>query len=230
MKLRLSLIIAAACLWTLWATPVGATAQQTKPTPPKVVFIKEFPGSFPDYYSVSVTEQGEAVYATAPDDAQPLRFRLSESLTRQLFQTVARLNHLRDVQLEARKKVASMGKKTLRYEAGDQRSQASFNYTENPDAAALAGLFEKISITEQHLLSLERLVRFDRLGVVKQLLQIEISMNKRELVEPSQFIPLLEEITGDTRFLHIAQERAARLLERIRTGNYSANLALGQAR
>ncbi len=223
-------LVAIVCLWTVGAAPQQTAEQPPKPPPARVIFVKEFPGSFPDYYSVTVNEKGEAVYATAPDDAQPLRFRLSESLTRQLFETVARLNHFRDVQLESRKRVAAMGKKTLRYEAGGQRSEAWFNYTENQDAVALAGLFERISITEQLLLGLERMVRFDRLGVVKQLLQIEIAMNKRELVEPAQFVPLLEDITRDSRFLHMAQERAANLLDRIRNSTSSANLAPGQSR
>lgn len=195
-----------------------APGQKTaaKPAPARVVFIKEFPGSSPAYYSVSVSEEGEAIYATAPDDSDPIRFRLPPAVLRQVFETVERLNYFQDAQLETRKKVANMGKKTLRYEGGGRRNEASFNYSENLDAMTLAGLFEKISITERHLLDLERLAHFDRLGVNQELLQIEISMNRMELVEPTQFVPLLEEIAGDSRFLHMAQERARHLLERIK--------------
>jgi hypothetical protein len=184
--------------------------------PAKVVFIKEFPRSLPDYYSVSVTEKGEAVYSTAADDPQPLRFRLSEATTREIFQLVDRLNRFQGVELETRKKVAAMGKKTLRYEAGGKRNEAGFNYSENPDAMALAGLFEKISATEQLLLNLERVSRFEKLGIMKELLQMETAMNKKELVEPSQFVPLLEEIAGNQSYLHMAQERARYLLQRIK--------------
>ncbi len=233
MNLRQGIRAALACLFLLGPASGQAPAQEPKPAaspaPARIVFIKEFPGSSPPYYAVSLTEEGAAEYATAPDDPQPLRFRLSESLTRQVFQIAARLNRFQGAQLEARRKVASMGKKTLRYEGGGQRHEASFNYSENQDAVALANLFEKISITQQHLLQLERLARFDRLGVMKQLLQIEISMNKGELVEPVQFISLLEEISGNTQYLHIARERAARLLERIRKGTHTANLIPGQS-
>ncbi len=189
----------------------------------RLVFVKEFPGSVPDYYSVTVAENGEAIYATAPDDPEPLRFRLSPSLARQFFDAAARLNYFKDARFETRRKVAAMGKKTFRYEGNGQRYETSFNYSDNPEAMALAGAFEKISTTEQHLLNLERLVRHDRLGVMKQLVQIEISLNKRELVEPGQLVPLLEEIAGNSQFLHIAQERARYLLRRFQ-GDYTPAL------
>lgn len=199
------------------AAGAKATPAEAKPAPARVTFIKQFPGSHPDYYAVSVTEDGEASYLTAPDDPQPLRFRLSEAVARNIFDTVARLNHLRGVKLESPRRVAAMGKKTLAYEANGQRNEVSFNYSENPDAVSLAGVFEKIGTTEQHAIALERAMRYDRLGVMKMLLQIEVSMNKREMVEPSQLVPMLEEISGDSRYMHIAQQRARLLLARIRS-------------
>ena len=230
MKLRLNTGAVLLVLLALCIDGGGAAAPQDKPVLPRVVFIKEFPGSSPPYISVAVSQDGEAVYATAPDDPQPVRFRLSEMLTGRVFQIAARLNHFRTSLETRKKKVASMGKKTLRYEAGAQRFETSYNFTENPDAAALTSLFENISLTEQYLIGLERVVRFDRLGVMRQLLQMEIAMKKRELVAPVQFVPLLEEIVQDSRFLNIAQERADYLLERIRDGKYSAKLNLGKAR
>lgn len=198
---------------------VHAAAQEPRPLPPRIVFVKEFPGSSPAYYSVAVNTQGAAVYTTAPDDPQPIIFKLSDATVKEIFETAGRLNYFKGADLETRKKVASMGKKTLRYEDGKQSNTVTFNYTENPDGAALAAMFEKISITEQHLLNLERAVRFDRLGVVKQLLQIEISMNKKELVEPAQFVPLLERIASSSSFMNIARERASGLLQKIKGGS-----------
>ena len=189
-----------------------------------IVFIKEFPGSYPPYFSVTVSDHGEAVYRTTPDDPQPVKFQLSPALTRTIFDAAARLNYFQDGRFEANRKVAAMGKKTLRYESDGQRHEATFNYSENRDAMAFAALFDKISITEQHLLSLERLVRFDRLGVNKGLLYLEISLNRRELVQPDQFAPVLERIADDARFVNVARHRAADLLHRIRNGNYSPRL------
>ena len=231
MRSRLKIGAALLMLFPLCVSGGAAADEQDYPASPRVVFIKEFPGSSPEHYSISLSQDGEAVYATTPDGPQPVRFRLSEPLTRRVFQIAARLNHFQGTALESRgKNVASLGRKTLRYEAGGQQYETSFNYTRNPHALALTRLFEKISLTQQSLLGLKRVVRFDRLGVMKQLLHVEIAMNKQQLVEPVQFVPLLEEILQNPRFLNIARQRAAHLLDRIRNGKYSTHLRLEKAR
>ncbi len=219
-KRWLCVILALAGL-ALSAPSVRAQAGAPAASPARITFIKEFPGSSPAYYSVSVARDGDASYATAPDDDRPVKFRLSGGLARELFDAVARLNELRGADLDVKKKIAFMGKKTLVYESGATRNQASFNYSDNTDAMALASLFEKISVTEQHLLNLERLVRFDRLGVYKELLHVEMSMNRRDLVEPEQLKPVLEKIVDDQRFMHVARERARMLLDRMAKGDYT---------
>jgi len=188
-----------------------------KPAPAKLTFVKQFPGSVPDYYAVLTTGEGQAEYAMAPDDADPVRFKLSEATTREIFQLVERLERFENAQLETSKKVAFMGKKTFRYEAAGRRGETSFNYSENTDAMALVALFEKISATQQHLINLERLARFDRLGIMKELYQVEAALDRNELIEAAQFIPVLEEIADNSSYLHIAQLRARSMLQRIRT-------------
>ena len=110
-----------------------------------------------------------------------------------------------------------MGKKTLVYESGKERNQAVFNYSENADAMALADLFERISNTQQHRMTLERLARFDKLGLMKQLLSLESALNKRDLAEPALLGPVLEEIAANKSYLHIAQQRARIILNKIET-------------
>ena len=228
LRLKISAVLLALCAASFSSR--AAALEQDKPALPRVVFIKDFPGSSPPYYSITLSENGEAVYATAPEDPRPVRFRLSVPLTVRVFQIAARLSRF-GRPLETRKKgIASMGKKTLRYEAGAQRFETSYNFTENRDAGALASLFDKISFTEEQLIGLGRVMRFDRLGIVRQLMHIESAMSKRDLVAPAQFVPLLEQITQDSRYLNMAQERAAHLLEHIRNGNYSAKLNLGKGR
>ena len=212
------LVIAVAAL-AAFLVPTAICPQEppVKPAQAKLTFIKQFPGSVPDYYSVVVTGEGQAEYAMAPDDADPLRFKLSEATTREIFQLVERLDRFENAQLETGKKVAFMGKKTFRYEAAGRLNETSFNYSENTGAMALVALFEKISATQQHLINLERLVRFDRLGIMKELYQVEAALDRNELIEAAQFIPVLEEIAGNSSFLHIAQLRARSMLQRIRT-------------
>ena len=187
---------------------------------PRLTFTKEFPRSNPDYYRIELGEDGQARYFTAPpstssEDTGTINFRVSPRLARQAFELAARLNYFRGAALETRKKVASMGKKTVVYESGAERSQAVFNYSENSDAMALVELFEKISNTQQHLLALDRLTRFDKLGLMKQLLSLESALDKRDLAEPALLVPALEEISRNNTYLHIAQQRARIILAKI---------------
>jgi len=211
-------LIVAGLALAAFLVPAAVCRQEppAKPAPAKLTFIKQFPGSVPDYYAVVVTGEGQAEYAMAPDDADPLRFKLSEATSGEIFQLVERLERFENAQLETSKKVAFMGKKTFRYEAAGRRNETSFNYSENTGAMALVALFEKISATQQHLINLERLVRFDRLGIMKELYQVEAALDRNELIEAAQFIPVLEEIAGNSSFLHIAQLRARSMLQRIR--------------
>ncbi len=211
-------VFAALCL--CGSSLCGASARLT--------FIKEFPRSNPAYFSITLSEAGEGVYATAPDDPQPVTFRLSEALVKQFFEAATRLSNFQGLDLEAKtgQKVAFMGKKTLVYESGSTRNQASFNYSENRDAMALASAFEKIGATERLFLELERVVRFDRLGTYGAVQAIEASMNSRELMEPEQFFPLLEKVISDTRFMHVAQEHASAIVNRVKSGKYSPDIQL----
>jgi hypothetical protein len=215
-------------LLALLALPAGASpaAHATGPQPggAKIVFTREFPKSVPDYFSITLAENGEATYATAPDDSEPVTFHLSETLARQFFQVAAQLNNFQGIDLETNRKVAFMGKKTLVYEADQKRSQVVFNHTENPTALALVAAFEKVGLTERHLLELERVMRFDRLGVYREVLQIEADMNRRDLVEPSQLLPLLEKLVADSRYMNVARERARLIIDRIQSGKYSPNI------
>lgn len=209
---------AARFLIPLLALPLSLAAWrggEEPATTPRLVFTKEFPGSNPDYYRISLDAEGWAAYYTAPDETPGQQFRVSPPLARQAFDLAARLNHFRDVSLETRRKVAAMGKKTVVYENGSERNQAVFNYSENPDAAALAELFEKISNTRQHIIALERLARFDRLGLMKQLLNTESALNKKDLAEPVLLVPILEEIAANKAYMHIVQQRAKIILSKI---------------
>ena len=113
-------------------------------------------------------------------------------------------------------KVAKTGVKTFRYEHGAEKNEVQFNYSQDLDAAALLDWFERVSLTERSLLRLERVARYDRLGVNKALLEIEMAHERAQLVAPQQFIPILERIIKNTGYMHMARERAAKLAQSFR--------------
>jgi hypothetical protein len=185
---------------------------------PRVVFTKEFPNSRPDYYSVIVYENGRALYKTAPDDPSPVEFQVPPEAAAEVFRLAEKLNWFKDRKLESGRRVANMGKKTLGYGKGDEISEAAFNHTEVPEALELASMFERISQTNEHLLRLKNMVRFDRLGVVKELLQIETDLDAGRLLGAGQLVPMLEQIRNDRSLVNVAKDRAVQILGKILSG------------
>ena len=185
------------------------------PDPARLTFTKSFPGSNPDYYRIVLSEDGKAVYTVAPDDDRPVAFQVSADFTRRLFELASQLGYFKGSTLETKKKLANMGKKTVLYENGAERSEQTYNYSELPEAQELTNLFEKLSTTQQHMISLERQMRFDKLGLMKQLLLIDSAVTHKELAEPQLLVPILEQIASNKAFLGIAQQRAKIVLSKI---------------
>lgn len=184
---------------------------------PRIVYSKFFKGSKPEYVSIALERSGQAVFKEDPKDDNPIQFQLAEAETSEIFDLAGKLDHFKHP-LESGLKVANMGIKTFRFENGADASEAKFNYSEDVNAKALADWFEKITETEEHLIDLDRVVHFDKLGVNDALLQLEITFDRKRLVAPQQFLPLLDRVIKNDSFLHIARARAASLSEAIRKG------------
>jgi len=209
--------VVALAVWIAWP---GALPAQVAAVGRVITFTKEFPGSVPPFYSVTVRENGEAVYKTEPEDEQPIEFQVPADVASEIFSLADKLGESPDRPLESERRVANMGKKTVELLAGGEHFTASFNHTEVPEALELLGLFERISATQQHEIRLEYLVRFDRLGVVKALLQLEIDLDNGRLVGAGQLVPMLERIRTDRAIAQIAQGRAVQILGKIQTGKF----------
>ncbi|MBV9269010.1 MAG: hypothetical protein JO061_22760 [Acidobacteriaceae bacterium] len=178
---------------------------------PKIVFTKSFPGSSPEYVSVSVNRDGALEYKESPTDDQPLKAQLQKAEAAQLFDLAEKLDYFK-TPLESGLKVANTGKKTFRYEGeSGPPSETIFNYSTNPLGQQLLDRFEQIAATERAYLELDRTIHFDKLGVNDALAEIESLWLKKELASPEQFVPLLTRVASHESFMHIARERAARL-------------------
>jgi len=180
-----------------------------------VTYSKYFKGSRPESQFIIVSRKGEAIYKEAADDQQPLKFQLSDGETAQIFALADKLGKFNHP-LESGLKVANMGQKTFRFEDGEVKNEVKFNYSLDPDAQALLDLFERISETEQKYIELDRTVHFDKLGVNQAILEVEISYEKKRLVAPQQFLPLLDRVAKNESYLHMARERAAGLADAFR--------------
>ncbi|MSV29247.1 MAG: hypothetical protein EXQ52_11000 [Bryobacterales bacterium] len=182
---------------------------------PRLIYSKSFPGSKPAWCGITVEKNGASEYKEEPNDDNPLRFQLAEPDAAEMFALAAKLDHFKRP-LESGLKVAMMGIKTFRIEDGDGGREVKFNYSEDADARALQEWFERISETEQHYINLERAVKYDKLGVNAAILHLQVTIDRKRLVAPEQFLPLLDRVVRNDSYLNMARSRAAGLAEAFR--------------
>ena len=197
-----------------WLFSVSAVAAE-----PKLVYTKDFPGSTPAYLEITIEKNGSAVYKEAPDDNNPIAIQMAQADCDAMFSLADKLEHFAHP-LESGLKVAFLGKKTFRYEIAapeaTQAHEAVFNYSSDPNAQALLDWFERIAETERGLIELERTVKYDKLGVQNALILIQAASDQKRLIAPQQFLPLLDRVTKNESYLHMARERAATFATEIR--------------
>ena len=180
-----------------------------------IVYTKLFPGSSPAYVSIKLESSGDAEFNDAPTDENAMRFKLSEADTKAIFDLAGKLGYF-NRPLESGLKVANMGMKTFRYEDGKTRNEQKFNYSTELEAQQIHDWFEKITETELYLINLEKCVRFDHLGVLKALLQLEASWDRKRVVAPEQFLKMLDRVAKSEVYLNLARDRAASMADYIR--------------
>jgi len=182
---------------------------------PRLFYSKSFPGSTPAYVQITLDRTGAVEYREAPDDDLPVKFQLKDAETQEVFGLAEKLGHFKE-KLEAPVKVAFMGTKTFRWEDGAEKSEVQFNYTQNLDGQALADWFERMSESAQREIDLERSVKYDKLGVVRSLLLLQIAMDQKRILGAEQYLPMLDRIIKNSSYMHTAQERASEIEDAIR--------------
>jgi hypothetical protein len=182
---------------------------------PHLYFSKSFPASTPAYVAINIDKTGAGDYREDEKDDTPVPFQLSETEVAAIFDLAAKLGNF-DHPLESPLKVAFMGAKTLRFVDGARKNEVKFNFSEDPSAQALADWFERISESEQLLTILQISAKYDRLGVMKALLLLESAYDHKRLVDPAQYLKLLDRIANNEVYIHQARLRAAALADAFR--------------
>jgi hypothetical protein len=177
----------------------------------QLLMSKYFKGSVPEYSEVKIDAEGNAEYREDPKDEDPLKFQLSADDRKTIWDLVEKLDHFKRP-LESGLKVAHMGDKTFRWET----TEVKFNYSEDEDAKVLLDWYEKICETERDYIALETAAKYDKLGVDRAILQLQISWDNKRIVSPKQMLPMLDRIVKNEGFLHMDRSRAADLAEKIR--------------
>ncbi|MDE0106491.1 MAG: hypothetical protein OXN96_01715 [Bryobacterales bacterium] len=195
------------------ASAVGLLAVCSAGAQDAIYFERVFPGSIPDRFEVRLTVEGVATYSEDGEDSVDYEVGRQEAAL--VFDWAADLGYF-SRSVASKRKVASTGRKLLRYEAGGQlRGETVFDYTEEPAARELASWFVRLAETQQHLQTLERLYRFDRLGVDQALVSLQSAFERDRIVAPRLLEPILNKIAEQDRIVHVARARARGMLERI---------------
>jgi hypothetical protein len=208
-----------ALLWTALALllPLLAICAPGQTAGPQLSYIKVMKGSVPPYEKIVVNSDGSGKYESKSplESSQPLTFRLAPDITDNLFSLAAKLHNFKDVSLESHKRVANLGLKTFQYESQGQVNQVQFNYSLNRTAQELTDLFESVASVERHILALHYSMKYDPLGLPKQLELIQVDLDNRALADPELMVGTLDQIVRNPRYMHLAQVRAQDIIREI---------------
>lgn len=178
----------------------------------RLVLKKQFPGSKPEYTEIRLARDGSVEYLEAPEDLDPIKFKLAPNESETIFLLSDKLEHFKRP-LESGLKVARVGDKTFVWIRGEERHEVTFNYTLDPDGQTLLDWYERMCESAYHKIELERTVKFDRLGVNQSLLKLEAAWDRKRLVAVDQYIPLLQRVIKNESYLNMARERARKLVD-----------------
>jgi hypothetical protein len=188
---------------------------------PRLFYSKAFPGSTPAYVQVMLEPDGQVDYREAPDDELPLKFKLTEAETTEVYGLAEKLDWFKHP-VESGLKVAFMGNKTFRCEKGAEKHEVQFNYSEDPSARSLWEWFERMTESAQHRVNLDRAAKYDKLGVYKAVSQLGAAIEGKRVVGLEQYLPTLDRIIKNESYMHTARVRASEIAEFIRGGKPAA--------
>jgi len=206
------------CLLFLCVAPFSAAAPES-PAGNWFTYRRVFKANVPEFIQSRSQENSSAAtyeIRQLDEDAGATPFEIGPALRGKIFQLVSQLHHFKALDLDVHRKIANLGEKTFRWDAGAESSEVKFNYTLNSAATQLLQICEGLARQQELIELLQRRIKYDRLGVNDALLQFETDFSKSVLPEPERALPLLDQIAGDSRFVEIARQRSRALAERIR--------------
>lgn len=198
--------------------------EPSHPAEPTISFDLLWEAATPQNYTITIESSGKAKYVSrnptrppegndAADPDYQMEFTLSPASRDRLF-TLAKDNGYFDGNFEYKHKVANTGKKTLTYADPTRHFETVYNFSLNKDIEEITRLFQGISNSIEHGRKLQFMRRFDKLSLDTELRGMEEMAQNGYLAEIQIIAPILQSLANDTSVLHMARQRAQRLLER----------------
>lgn len=143
----------------------------------------------------------------------PVRFQLSRTGTAKLGKWLADSHGLSPCETKT-KGLARMGTKTLSYTAADGAPvECSYNYSDNKSLTLVSDYLSQVSSTIEDGVTIDRLHRFDRLGLDPVLIRLADAAKAGKAQELIAIRPSLEALVADDAVLERVRLRAAALLQ-----------------
>ena len=186
---------------------------------PTVTFTCDFPGSEPDHYAISVSDDGNAVYdsdSKLNDSAasEPFHsdFTVSQASRTRVFDLAKRAHYFEGDVDSKKKNLASTGTKTLAYKDAQKSTRATYNYSPIPAVEELTAFFQSLSTTLEFGHRLDYYLRYQKLALDEEMKKMEEMSNSGGLVEMSAVAPILQKIANDPAVIKVVRARAQRLM------------------
>ena len=185
----------------------------------KLFFSRDFPGSVPEYFDVTVHTDGQVIYRESLSDQSPIEFQVPDAEVARLFEISEKLGYFAQPLVQLKRKTAFTGNKFLRYaQVAGTINEVEFVLADDESVQELVNWFLRVADTEWHRINIERAIQFDRLGVNKAILQFHTTFDRGLIIAPRQFLPILQDVYKDMKIIHLARSRAAGLAEQIEAG------------
>lgn len=203
--------------------PARTTATNTDAA--TLTFRRIFKSSYPEFVEIVVNEEGSGTYDIRQlDDTASLQpMQIGPALAHKMFDLADGLHDFQGIDLDVHRRIADLGQKTFVYKKGAEVHEVNFNYTLNNSAQQLLAIFEGLQKQELDLNDMERVMRYDHLGIDDVIVRVEGDVRNKLIPEPDALLPVLDKIAGDSELMDMARQRARAVAEQIRrSGNNSA--------
>ncbi|HLA11646.1 MAG TPA: hypothetical protein VJ023_13745 [Pyrinomonadaceae bacterium] len=162
------------------------------------------------------TGKGKMTFERRNEESATEEFQLSEAALKRilgLYETLRFLDSQEEYQSD--KQFPHLGTMKIGSEQGNRKRVVEFNWTRDPNAAALATEYRRLTDQLVFVFDMSVARANQPLNAPKLLQGLESLLRRQGLSDPRQLLPLLEEIGTDEHLPLIARNHASRLIKKI---------------
>jgi hypothetical protein len=218
MRLRFPIVL----VLLAFAPVLSAQSAAASTALPKIHFTFDHPDLLVTHFDLDISADGHAHYESRIKGAE--KGTMEEGVTRDFVVSPETTAHIFDLAKAANRlqgdfdftkhRIAFTGNKTVTYTDEQGSNTAKFVWSENETVMKLSDLLQGISGTLEEEPILQRMRRYDPLGLNAELAKMEKLANSGYMRELNLISPILQELADDPNVMSPARKRAAHLLQK----------------